>query len=130
MSDRVHMGAVITTDQACRGILKLIQSPILGDIDLDANVGRTLARIVTEDPETGVTPFACLSTGEQRLVTIAQQVWCHDEKGVGILGGLDKDNRRKVLIALFYLHLGRHLDIEYDREQFIATFGAPVAEVR
>lgn len=123
--DRVDIGTPITTAQAARGILRLIQSPIVGNVDLDRDPGSTIARLEKFDADIGTMPFACLSTGEQRLYEIAKQVWQGQDEGVGLIGGLDRDNRRKVLIALFYLHLGRDLDIELDHDAFDALLGSP-----
>lgn len=123
--DRVHIGTPITTEQAARGILRLIRSPIVGDVDLDRDPGSTIARLEKFDSDIGTMPFACLSAGERRLYEIAKQVWQRSDEGVGLIGGLDLDNRRKVLVALFYLHLGRDLDVELDQDEFDELLGSP-----
>lgn len=118
----VPIGTPITTAQAVRGILRLVRSPVLGDVDLDSGPGHTFRRLYDGDRL-----YDALSSGEQRLVDIAFSVWRGGDKegaSVAAIGGLDPDNRRKVLIGLFYLYLGKDLPWNgIDGANFVELFG-------
>jgi hypothetical protein len=115
----VHIGTPITTEQATRAVLRLLNTPMVGDVDLDSSPGYTIQRIQEKS-------YHLLSTGEQRLVDIAWAIWSAGQHGanLGVLGGIDHTNRRKVLMVLWYLYLGRDVPIvEYDTDQFVEAFG-------
>lgn len=123
MSERARIGTPITTNQACTAILRMIRSPIMGDVDLDRDAGSTLTRLHRVDPEVGSSPYESLSSGEQRLANMAQQIWQARDEGVAVLGGLDRDTRRIVLMVLFYLYLGRDdAPIDLTRDAFEELF--------
>jgi len=122
--DHRRLGTPITTEQAVRAILRRVQSPVLGDIELDSGPGHTFRRIF--DERDGLSIHDMLSDGERRLVDIAYSVWQgSDDEGARIaaIGGLDRDNRRLVLSALAYLYLGRDLSVaEVDPVRFRSLF--------
>lgn len=99
-----QIGAPITTAQACWAILKELKTPIVGDLEKYSSVGYALQGLHREEV------WNCLSSGEKRLVNIAQGLYGGDENlegsGVAALGGLDRDLRRRVWIILGYLILG------------------------
>jgi hypothetical protein len=111
-----EFGDPITTEQAVWAILKLIESPIVGDLTKNSTAASALA-YCKEEPV-----FSCLSTGEQRLVRLANGVFRMDAdtagSGVAALGAIDHDNRRKVWIILGYLYLGRDI-LNLDNEHII-----------
>lgn len=114
-----QIGIPITTEQATRAVLRLIKSPIIGDINKDPNSGYTLIRLEKIKH--------MLSSGEKHLVDIAHSFWnprSPDGAQLSALGGLDKDNRRKVLIILLYFHLGSDYPIgtTMTNEEYAATF--------
>lgn len=120
---RVRIGAPITTEQAARGVLRMIDSPMVGNIELDRDAGSTINRLHKVDADTGRTPYTCLSKGERTLVDIAESIWRPGQGALlSAIGSLDRTNRRKVLIALFYLHLGQDLDIYLDADTFSEFF--------
>lgn len=120
---RVPLGTPITTEQATRAVLRLLKTPIVGNVDADASPGTTLQRIKTE--RSGLT-YDLLSKGERRLVDIAYAIWRGDDTegaSIGAIGGLDRHNRRAVIIILAYLYLGRDLALELDEVAFARSFG-------
>jgi hypothetical protein len=106
----------VSDAQATRAVLRLINSPVLGNVDADGSPGYTLARIERDGLE------KMLSSGEQRLVRFARSLWggptTPDSANVGELGGLDRTTRRKVLVVLWFYYLGEvdwaklHADLE------------------
>lgn len=102
------LGTPITTEQATRAVLRLIKTPIIGDIEKDSGPGHTLVRLTK--PEV----YRSLSRGEQALVDVAEGLWSGgDDRGarINILGRLDAHNRRHVIIILAYRYLGRDLSV-------------------
>lgn len=125
--DAVRVGEPITTVEATTAILRMIKSPLVGDVTLDQGPGQTIERL-----KKNCYPF--LSGGERRLLDIAEGVWWpQHERGarIGAIGGLDPDNRRKVIVVLAYLYLGRDLSIfEMNSEEFFDVFGrAPRCQI-
>jgi hypothetical protein len=119
-----QIGIPITSEQATRAVLRLIKSPIIGDINKDAGPGYTLSRIKAKK-HGGYAIYDSLSGGEKHLVDIALSLWSpHSPDGAELsaLGGLDKDNRRKVLMVLFYYHLGSDWPSSMTNEEFERTF--------
>jgi len=100
-----QVGTPITTAQACWAILKELNTPIVGDLEKYSSVGYALQGLHREEV------WNCLSSGEKRLVSIAQGLYSNDENlegsGVAALSGLDGTLRRKVWIIIGYLILGR-----------------------
>lgn len=127
-NERIHVGTPITSEQAARAVLKLIKSPMLGHIEADYNPGSTIARIMKGS--NGGRIYDLLSSGERKLVDIARSIWnpqLPDGAPLSHLGGLDKDNRRKVIIILTYLHLGRDFVFDQTRAQIIHLFGEDIS---
>lgn len=117
-TDRVTMGEPVTTEQAVRAVLRMIHSPIIGDVDLDTSVGALLRRVIDKAP--------FLSSGEQKLVAIAESIWRGPVAAgahISALGGLDRTIRRKVIIVLAYFYLGRDVALEVDTSEFAGMFG-------
>jgi hypothetical protein len=94
----------------------LVDSPLVGDVNLDTHPGYTIGRI-----REGT--YDLLSSGEKRLVDIAASILAGTDHGVGIIGGLDRDRRRKVLLTLAYFYLGRDVPIAFGAEEFADAFG-------
>ena len=94
--NRTYAGRAVSTTMATGAILKLIKSPIVGDMSKDS-VARTIERL---DPEGDIYPG--LSGGEKKLVRLALEIW----RATDPLGGIDKDNRRRVMIIQWYFYLG------------------------
>jgi hypothetical protein len=96
MADNVYAGEPISTEQATRAILNLIKSPMTGD--MTKSTVRQLVGYLGPDG----TVFPLLSSGEKNLVRLAVEIWA----GESPLGGIDKANRRKVLLIMWYFYLG------------------------
>ncbi len=114
----IDYGTPISSQQAAGAILRMIKTPIVGNVDLDHDPGVTLNRLYDE-PLTHM-----LSGGEKRLRDIAKSVW-NGAPGADIaeLGGLDRDNRRRVCIVLWYYFLGRDLlPEEFSVEEWSQVF--------
>lgn len=124
-TEPVRYGTPITSAQAARALLREIRSPILGDVEKDSNPGHTLSRIYSDREEGRL--YDMLSGGERHLADIALAIWSpHNPDGARIsaIGGLDPTLRRKVVIVLAYLHLGREVyPEELDPEKFSWIFG-------
>ncbi len=106
----VALGTPITTEQATRAVLRLLKTPIIGDIDKDAGPGHTLARFHKDDGAI----YSHLSRGEQALVDVAEGLWSgSDDRGarINVLGRLDAGHRRHIVIILAYRYLGRDLSM-------------------
>lgn len=81
----------ISTEEACRGVLALIDSPIAETHDF-ANVGVKIAELEG---------MMSLSSGEQKLVGIARSIWSgHGGAHIAALGELDRERCRCVLALL------------------------------
>lgn len=117
----VHLGTPITTEQATRAVLRLLQTPIIGDIEADSGPGHTLARLHKDGAV-----YANLSRGEQALVDVAEALWSGgDDRGarINVLGRFDSSLRRQIVIILAYRYLGRDLSmIEATEAEFHAAF--------
>lgn len=120
------LGTPITTEQAVIAVLRLIPSAMLGDVLADSGPGRTFERIYGDKG-----CYALLSQGEKRLADIAHSIWRPKEAeaafdpgtaAVSVLGGLDPDTRRTVILVLAYLHLGRDVLLEIPEAHFIQLF--------
>lgn len=114
------IGTPITQRQATLAVLRMLQTPLVGDIEQDPNPGYTIKRIKGEKG-----CYEYLSTGEKRLVDIAVALWTEPSNEgacINVIGGLDRTLRRKVLVVLFYLYLGRDLNIEVDTVTFNDMF--------
>lgn len=121
MTADTSVGTPITATQAARAILREIRSPIVSDLEQDS-VPRALQRLSPDG-----TIFPMLSRGEQRLIRIANSLWNPTgPHGADLadIGGLDRTLRRKVVIVLAYLHLGRDLVLDVDEPEFDFTFGS------
>lgn len=129
MPDRVQIGTPITVEQAARAVLRMIDSPIMGDVSADSSPGHTFHRLHKQDDDAGATPYDLLSSGEQKLVDIAFALWrapYAEGACINVLGGLDRDARRKVLVVLTYFYLGRDLSLlEADQIEWRALFAPP-----
>lgn len=104
----IEYGTPISVDQAIYALLKMIKSPIVGDIDKDQMPSSSLHRIRDKC-------YDFLSGGEKKLVDIAQSIWMGPRPGgahINALGGLDRINRRKVLLIMFYFYLGRDTPLD------------------
>lgn len=124
---KVPTGTPITTEQATRAVLRLLRSPLVGNVDVDTSPGYTLSRLMDEPIH------SMLSSGERRIVAIAKSIWNGPPGGADIweLGGIDKHSRRTVLIVLWYLHMGDDRSaLEISEEEWtrlFATVSRPVA---
>lgn len=124
-----RLGTPITTEQATAAVLGLIPSAMLGDISADPGLWRTFDRIYGDKDL-----YRLFSKGERHLVDIAHAIWHphDDERGPGAriskLGGLDPENRLKVMVVLAYLHLGNPGLLEVDNAMFIRLFEPKLAE--
>ena len=123
LTDRgiVDLGTPITAEQAARGVLRMIDSTLVGHVDRFSQPRVAVAWIDTHC-------YGSLSSGERYLVDVARAICCPgDDRGARLsaLGGLDLTNRRKVLMALAYLHLGHDSipALEASVIEFSATFG-------
>lgn len=102
-TDKVYAGTAISTAQATRAILNLIKSPVTGTMSK-----RTIYKLV-EDMGPSGTIYPLLSKGEQNLVKLALEIW----GGSSPLGGIDLDNRRKVLLVMWYFYMGQVGDLKH-----------------
>lgn len=108
----------VTQEQATAAILRLVRSPYVGNIDAAETCGEALLRIHDNC-------YQHLSSGEQRLVDIACAVWTSREDfgaRIAAIGGLDLDNRRKVLVVLAYYFLGDDTPLRASAREFDELF--------
>lgn len=122
-----RIGVPVTVEQACRAILSMIDSPVMGDASLDASPGTTLQRLQKPHVEAdGATAYDMLSRGERLLVDITTAIWrgpAEEGARISALGGLDRTLRRKVLMVLWYFYLGHDIPIELDPDEWTSLFG-------
>lgn len=115
--DVVHPGQPITQVQAVVAILRMIHSRLLGEQFADEGPWRGLerARKVAD----------LLSKGEQRLLDVAEALWAPTADvgaRISVLGSLDKDNRRRVILVLTYYYLAGDAWPEATGAEFIDLF--------
>lgn len=125
----ITIGTPVTTEQATRAVLRLIKSELIGNIEIDTSPGYTLHRIKAQDKDS-LCIYDNLSKGEKRLVEIAYSIWSpaadyskvNDYADISTLGGLDRTNRRKVIMILAYYYLGEVDFSDMDELSFQRTF--------
>lgn len=111
----VDVGTPITQLQATQAVLRMVDSAVMPT----GSPGVIFTKIYDEGG------YDRLSSGEQRLVDIAFALWRGgDQEGarIGVLGGLDRTLRRKVLLVLVYYYLGRDLPIGLSKSEFFDLF--------
>lgn len=116
--DLVRVGRPITEEQATAAILRLIRSPIVGNVDDAETCGDALLRIHGDC-------YPQLSSGEQRLVDIACAIWTGREDfgaRIAAIGDLDHDTRRRVLVVLAYYYLGNDVPLHASAADFDELF--------
>lgn len=94
------LGAPVTSEQATAAVLSMIHTDLAPTIPSE-HPAATLERL---DKVHG-----SLSRGEQYLVAIARTIWNplgSNGAPISMLGGLDRTNRRRVLMILVTYYLG------------------------
>lgn len=117
--DVAHVTRPVTQEQATAALLRLVRSPLIGNVDDDESCGATLLRI-----HDGAI-YERLSAGEQRLVDIACNVWSGREDfgaRISAIGGLDVATRRRVLVVLAYYFCGDGISLHAAAREFDELF--------
>lgn len=101
------LGAPVSTEQAVVAILRCINTRLADSWRDGEPVYKAINRLE------GVQHL--LSSGERAILDIARTIWSADTRnGASIesLGGLDRTNRRKIIIVLVAYYLGRDLPLQ------------------